>query len=248
MDFTAEYEYDVVVAGGGIAGVAAALAAAEQGARVAIVEKTVFWGGLATTGLIYAYLQLCDGKGTQVSFGLAERLLQASIKYGPGESKCDAWAARKKYSPEMKKYETEFSPASFIVAMDELLENTNITCHLDTLICAVNTDSDFKVESIEVENEKGRSLIRAKAFVDATGSAEIVKRAGGKVRDGWNSCCIWECHLARNPQSIMFGKVMPVHYCGTDYDIQGFGNGVTDFIMRSRKLIRNFYAEKYSTH
>ncbi|HOF19594.1 MAG TPA: FAD-dependent oxidoreductase, partial [Phycisphaerae bacterium] len=44
--------YDVVVAGGGVAGVAAALSAARQGARTALVEKTILLGGLATSGLI----------------------------------------------------------------------------------------------------------------------------------------------------------------------------------------------------
>ena len=45
-DFTKRY--DVVVAGGGVAGVAAALAAARRGAKTALIEKTVLWGGLAT--------------------------------------------------------------------------------------------------------------------------------------------------------------------------------------------------------
>ena len=57
--------YDLVVAGGGVAGVAAALAGARRGLRTALVEKTVWFGGLATTGLIYIYLPLCDGNGTQ---------------------------------------------------------------------------------------------------------------------------------------------------------------------------------------
>jgi hypothetical protein len=76
--------YDVVVCGGGVAGVAAALAAARRGQRTALLEKTVYPGGLATAGLIYIYLPLCDGNGTQVTFGVAEELLLASIKYGPG--------------------------------------------------------------------------------------------------------------------------------------------------------------------
>ncbi|MBO5201267.1 MAG: FAD-dependent oxidoreductase, partial [Lentisphaeria bacterium] len=83
--------YDVIVAGAGVAGVAAALAAAEEGAKVALIEKTIFPGGLATTGLVFFYLQLCDGKGTQVSYGLVEKLLKASIKYGPDSLKKKDW-------------------------------------------------------------------------------------------------------------------------------------------------------------
>lgn len=56
-------KYDVLVAGGGIAGVAAAIAAAREGARVLLVERECIVGGLATAGLIAIYLPLCDGEG-----------------------------------------------------------------------------------------------------------------------------------------------------------------------------------------
>ena len=72
--------YDVIVVGGGIAGIAAALAAARTGAKTLLLEKMYLLGGLATSGLVTVYLPLCDGKGTQVSCGLAEELLRLSVK------------------------------------------------------------------------------------------------------------------------------------------------------------------------
>ena len=69
------YSTDVLVAGGGIAGIAAALAAARSGVNVTLLERGFMLGGLATAGLVTIYLPLCDGMGTQVSFGLAEELL-----------------------------------------------------------------------------------------------------------------------------------------------------------------------------
>ena len=71
--------YDVVIAGAGIGGVASALAAARRGCSVALLEKQTLIGGLATSGLIYVYLPLCDGQGTQTTFGLAEELLKLSL-------------------------------------------------------------------------------------------------------------------------------------------------------------------------
>ena len=75
-------EYDVAVVGGGIAGIAAALAASRHGAKTVLIEKQFALGGLATLGLVTIYLPICDGCGRQVSFGIAEELLKLSMKYG----------------------------------------------------------------------------------------------------------------------------------------------------------------------
>lgn len=65
-----EKKCTVAVAGGGIAGIAAALAAARCGKKVILLEKSCVLGGLATNGLIYIYLPLCDGNGRQVIYGI----------------------------------------------------------------------------------------------------------------------------------------------------------------------------------
>ncbi len=75
-----EKTYDVVVAGAGVAGVAAALGRARAGLHTALVEKTVLLGGPATTGLVNIYLPLCDGYGHQAIFGIAEELLHLSLE------------------------------------------------------------------------------------------------------------------------------------------------------------------------
>ena len=68
--------FDVAVVGGGVAGVAASVAAARNGVTVCLIEKACAVGGLATLGLVTVYLPLCDGKGRQVMGGLAEELLK----------------------------------------------------------------------------------------------------------------------------------------------------------------------------
>ena len=71
--------FDVLVAGGGIAGVSAAVAAARNGASVCLLERMFALGGLATLGNVTAWLPLCDGMGRQVCGGLAEEMLILSV-------------------------------------------------------------------------------------------------------------------------------------------------------------------------
>lgn len=75
-------EYDVIVCGGGVAGVSAAMAARREGASVLLLEKAVNLGGLATVGLISWYEPICDGKGRRVMGGMPEELMELSMKYG----------------------------------------------------------------------------------------------------------------------------------------------------------------------
>ena len=65
-------DYDVIVAGGGVAGVAAAVSVRRMGKSVLLIEKTVGLGGLATTGLIKLFVPMCNGRGLQIIKGMAE--------------------------------------------------------------------------------------------------------------------------------------------------------------------------------
>ena len=67
-----KYETEVLVVGGGSAGVAAAVAAARNGAEVMLVERYGYLGGLATGGLIILLLTLDDGRGRQAVSGLCQ--------------------------------------------------------------------------------------------------------------------------------------------------------------------------------
>ena len=198
MEF--DRDYDVVVAGAGVAGVAAALACARAGLQTALVEKTVLTGGLATTGLINIYLPLCDGYGRQVLHGIAEELLHLSIKYGPGEVPPVWRQARRNASASERqaRYSTPFSPASFVLALDEALENAGVALWLDTLDCAP-VMAGQRLTGIEVENKSGRGILRARCVIDATGDADIAYRAGAPcvVSDNWLSLWAIETSLSR---------------------------------------------------
>ena len=113
---------DVAVAGGGVAGIAAALAAARQGADVALLEKQCVLGGLATSGLVTVYLPLCDGRGNQVSYGLAEELFRLSVRYGAQRKYPKAWLeGGTKEERIAKRYEAQFNPVYFQLLAERLL-------------------------------------------------------------------------------------------------------------------------------
>ena len=91
--------YDVIVVGGGIAGVAAAVAAARNGAKTLLMEKQIHLGGLATTGLISWYEPLCDGNGRQVIGGISEELIRLSVCYGLEDLPAQ-WGGEGKNAPQ----------------------------------------------------------------------------------------------------------------------------------------------------
>ena len=176
-------KYDVVVCGGGVAGIAAALAAARGGAKTCILEKEYALGGLATLGLIVIYLPLCDGTGVQMSAGISEELLKLSIKYGPGEIP-KPWIREDATEGERAKerYRLQYNAASFMIAAEELLLSEGVGLFYDARVSNVVRDED-KITSVILEAKSGQVKVMGDAFIDATGDADICYLAGEKTID-----------------------------------------------------------------
>jgi len=243
-------DYEVVVCGGGIAGVAAALAAARLGRRTALLEKTVYPGGLATTGLICIYLPLCDGNGTQVTFGLAEELLLASLKYGPGE--VPAWRTRPN-AEEPPRYQVKFSPTALMLAMDELLTAAGVEIWYDTLICATQVTGG-RLEAVEVENKSGRGAIGARCFVDATGDADLAHRSGLVCPEEDNFLAYWALEYRRGDTGAFGPGTDHLHLLaesGLSDPTRGFtgidGAKVSRFALLGREKYRRRLVEAYAS-
>jgi len=255
----------VLVIGGGLAGIAAALEASRSGLKTALIEKTILWGGLATSGLVPIYMPLCDGKGRQVTFGIAEELLKVSIKYGPDNLPA-AWAGKNRAGEDIeyeelypasgmeKRYATFFNPFSFVFGLDELLEKARIDLWLDTLACEAVMQGN-KITGVEVENKSGRITIRGRIIIDGSGDADIAYRAGAKcgVRGSLPSMLYQYSSLELAKEAVKensavrlvtwkgggaaneFGK----GYSGKLGVITGVdGKGVTAFALESRRVAR----------
>ena len=159
---------DVVVAGGGIAGISAALAAARNGAKVLLIEKQCILGGLATAGLVTIYLPLCDGRGNQMSYGIAEELFHLSISQGVQDRYPKAWLENgTKEEKSRQRFEVQFNPQSMALLAEEILIKNGVEILYDTRICSVKTEQEL-VHALVIENKSGRSAVCAKSYVDAT--------------------------------------------------------------------------------
>ena len=176
-------EYDVVVAGAGPAGIGAACGAARAGAVTLIIEQGGFPGGVAAA-CCCPYLMGFAAEGRQIVGGVADELVRELDQMGHA-----AFMTSPSGTPEPRPIANRpllenviTSVEGVRVAASRLLERAGvIRLYYTTLIGAV-TEGD-RVTALAVDGIDGPALIRGRAFVDATGDASLVWRAGGAVRD-----------------------------------------------------------------
>ncbi len=240
-------KYDVAVCGGGIAGCAAAIASAQRGMKTVLIENSVIPGGLATSGMVLVYLPLCDGEGRQVVSGLSERFLKISNKYGPAEIPAE-WRKGGKGN----RLQAYFSPASFVLALDEMLTEHGIDLWFDTKIIGAEKTDACRLSSIQVANKSGTGKIEAEVFVDATGDADAVHFAGGECLTARNALVSWfiEHREAGAYSQYSFGKdvstIIVADGIRNNSTPEGIdGKTVSDFLLRGRRRYRELLEKDY---
>lgn len=177
-------QYDVIVAGAGVAGVAAALSARRAGKSVLLIEKSLMLGGLATLGHINLFVPMCNGRGKQIILGMAEELLRMSIKYGY-DTIPEEWKNGEPGAGATTRYITQFSANIFALTMLMQIIDEGIELLLDSVISAPVMNGGH-CDGLIVENKTGRSFYKAGVVVDTTGDADILYRAGVPTVQGKN--------------------------------------------------------------
>lgn len=172
--------YDVIVIGGGTAGISAALSAARTGAKTLLAEATYLLGGLASAGLVTYYLPLCDGDGTQLCRGIAEELLLLAVSEGSESPIPEAWRrGGTKAERRKKRYEAQFNPYMFAFLAERLLSENGVDIlYGGTLSKTHKNKQGNKIAEIDVTTRAETLSFTAKSFVDCTGDATLCAYAG----------------------------------------------------------------------
>jgi glycine/D-amino acid oxidase-like deaminating enzyme len=179
-------ETEVAVIGGGPAGLCAALAAAREGARVVLIEKNAFCGGMATAGMVAPFMTCYDSGGSRMLIrGIFEELIERLIAVGGAihPSEVEAKTAFTSYIEKGHVHVTPFKAEALKLVADEMLREAGVRILYHTKFVDAETDGD-RVTRIVVDMKEGLAAITAKAYVDCSGDGDLAAAAGATYSVG----------------------------------------------------------------
>ena len=161
-------KYNLIVAGGGLSGVAAAVSAARAGLEVLLVEKSGCLGGAMSNCLVYPFMPYwteMDGKKEYLSAGIFEEMRKRQNEY------------------ETSKSDMNFKPEYFKLVLDDMVNEAKIDVLYHAVIFGVNTD-ERQIKSVNIALKSGPLPAEADFFVDATGDGDLFAFAGCDYQTG----------------------------------------------------------------
>lgn len=157
-------KYDVVIAGGGTAGVVAAISAAREGLKTILVEKLSGLGGTQTLGMVTPFMTSGVPQKGYVASAIGEEIRLEMVKRGYCE-----WLW--------------FDPGMLQVVLEEKVLEAGAEILYDTSVIGLQKEGK-KILSVDIFNSDGISRINADAFIDCTGDAHLTKMCGLDVMSG----------------------------------------------------------------
>lgn len=168
-------EVDVLVIGGGAAGIAAAIAAAKGGARTMLIEQRGFLGGMGTVALVPAFCPFTD-KRKPIIRGLGLELME--------RMKGACYPEFREEYKEMLDW-VPIDPEVLKRVYDDAILESGVTPLFHTFVYDVVLSEDRRtVEGVIVVNKTGRSFIPCRYIIDCSGDGDIAARAGVPFQKG----------------------------------------------------------------
>lgn len=158
-------EADVVVCGGGTAGAFAAIAAAEQGKKVLVIEQFGSLGGTATNGLVTPVMHTHMATDPQCSY-IQKKLVAKQLQYTGCNQKGNM-----------------FDPLVLRLALEELCVEAGVNLLYHTYIAATEVENG-SVTAVKIVNKAGEQLVKGKMFIDATGDGDVSVMSGAAYSKG----------------------------------------------------------------
>lgn len=160
-------EYDVVVCGGGPAGFIAAIAAARQGAKTALIEQYGYLGGMATTSFVNP-LSVFTYSGQKVIGGIPWEFIERLQEMGGGLI-------------EKPLGNVAFEPELYKLCCQRMVLEAGVDLYMHSYLGGCNTSKDGKVEAVIFQNKNGYEALGGKVFIDCTGDADLCHFAGAEM-------------------------------------------------------------------
>jgi hypothetical protein len=184
---------DLVGAGGGPAGIAAAVAGARNGLKVVLLERYPYLGGLASGGMVLVLDDMCNGPEVSVR-GLCaemiERLERRGLAVTPPEQdrrsdaalwrKWSRWGVFDFHShqkPQPICYATAFDPDGYKLVANEMVSEAGIELRLHSWFSRAIVE-EGRIRGVISESKEGRQAILGEIVVDATGDLDVAASAG----------------------------------------------------------------------
>lgn len=249
---TIKKKYDIIVCGGGVAGVAAAVSAAKNGFSTLILEKSNILGGLGTLGLINFFVPMCNGRGKQIIFGLAEKWLRLSAELG-WDTIPEAWREGEPSEPTNIRYVQRYSPAIFAYQLTEEISKSGADILFDCM--AVDPIMEGNIcKGVITESKGGTEFYACDMLIDATGDCDVLRRGGIPTVSGQNFFTFLAkmVTLESCQKAVETGDIRHIYTGISGGGINLFGDGqpddvprwsgltseeVTDYIVRNHLLI-----------
>jgi len=194
-DIPITHRADVIVVGGGVAGVAAAIAASRTGADTLLIERYGALGGNLTIGLLEASMSFHDRQGKQLIGGIPDEIIRRLREAGGtvGHVVDDVG-----YAGTV----TPYDPEELKMVCLQMTQEAGVRLLLHTWVVRA-IRNDRRLAGVIIENKSGRQVAQASVFVDCSGDADVAALAGVEFAKGREGDGLTQ------PMSILFklGKV-----------------------------------------